>query len=78
MCAHVGSQALSRISHTVDMAAAVREADIISEAIVELIEVKREVLKTISTLCRSEAIISTNTMSLSISDIAQECRNPER
>jgi len=68
----------SRISLTTDMKAAVENADFISEAIVEVMEVKRGVIREASLHCPPTAIISTNTMSLSVSEIAKGCVNPER
>lgn len=71
-------QASSRLSHTTDMGDAVRDADFISEAIVETIEIKREVIGKVCRLCSADAIVSTNTMSLSVSEIARGCTNPQR
>ena len=53
-------------------------ADIIIEAVFETIPVKRAVLAEIENNCTPEAIIATNTSTLSLDDLAAEMTHPER
>ena len=54
------------------------EVDYVVEAVFENMEVKKAVMKDISDHCREDAIISTNTSSLSITKISSFIRNPQR
>lgn len=51
-------------------------ADVIIEAIVEVLEVKQKVLSSIEKAKRSDAVLATNTSSLKIEDIAKGLDNP--
>lgn len=52
--------------------------DLVVEAIVENLEVKRTLLQQLEGIVRPEAIIASNTSSLSVSAIAAGLKNPER
>jgi 3-hydroxybutyryl-CoA dehydrogenase len=58
--------------------AAVEEADLIIEAVTEDIDVKRDVLGACDASARSGAIITSNTSSLAINELAQFVKRPER
>lgn len=53
-------------------------ADIVIEAIIENIEIKKKVFADLEKICSSETILATNTSSLSVSAIAAACENPNR
>lgn len=53
------------------------EADVVIEAVVENIAVKRKVFSEVENLIRADAILASNTSSLRISDLAQDLRRPE-
>ncbi len=53
-------------------------ASLIIEAIVENLEVKKEVFEVLDNLVSAECILATNTSSLSIASIASACKNPNR
>lgn len=57
---------------------AVAEADFIEEAVFELLEVKQQVLTTISKYARSDAIIGTNTSTIPVNVLVPAVTNPER
>jgi len=63
--------ALSRIRLTTDLADAAAEADLVIEAIVERLDVKRELFAELDRLCPPETILASNTSSLSIASIAE-------
>jgi 3-hydroxybutyryl-CoA dehydrogenase len=69
---------LSRITFTTDIAKAVKEADLIIEAIPEILELKKEIFKKLDTLSKPEAILGTNTSQNSITEIASVVANPSR
>lgn len=54
------------------------DADLTIEAIVENLEIKRKVFQELETYQREDAIIASNTSSLSIASIAASLKNPER
>ena len=53
-------------------------SDIVIEAVVEDLGVKRELFASLEAIVREEAILGTNTSSLSVGAIASACRRPER
>ena len=60
------------------LAAAVADADLIEEAVLERPEVKGPVLRSIESAARPEAVIGSNTSTLPIGDLAAGLEHPER
>lgn len=54
------------------------DSDLVIEAIVENLEVKRKVFSELETLVSENTILASNTSSLSIASIAASCKKPER
>ena len=54
------------------------EADLVIEAIPEIVELKQEVLSQVAAVVRPDAVLATNTSSLSVSAIASGIVGPER
>src|SRR4030042_5302278 len=69
---------MDRISFLLDLKEAVKDADYILEAVPEILELKQKVFKEVSRLCPPDAILATNTSSLSITDIANAVQGPGR
>jgi enoyl-CoA hydratase/3-hydroxyacyl-CoA dehydrogenase len=69
---------LEKVSFTLDLEDAVKKADIIIEAIPERMELKKTVWAEVSNYAQEDAILATNTSSLSISEIAEAVARPER
>lgn len=69
---------LSRISTATDLKEAAREADIIIEAVPENIDLKLRIFKEADNCAPKEAVFTSNTSSLSITDIAESVTNPRR
>ena len=67
---------LARISGTTDWSGFSR-ADVVIEAVVESIPVKRQVLAEFEALARDGAIFATNTSTIPITQIAAEAKRPE-
>ena len=58
--------------------ASLGECDLVVEAIVENLEVKRELFSRLENVVASDTILATNTSSLSVTAIARACTRPER
>ncbi len=69
---------LARIRPTDDIAAGVADADLVIEAIPERMDLKRTLYAQLDEACRAEAILATNTSSLSVTEIAGGTRYPAR
>jgi len=68
---------LSRITGTTDMALAA-DCDLVIEAAVENMAIKKKIFSELDELCKKETILSTNTSSLSITEVAAATRRPDR
>ena len=69
---------LARIRPTDDIAAGVAGADLVIEAIPERMDLKRSLYAQLDEACRADAILATNTSSLSITEIAGGTQYPAR
>lgn len=68
---------LKRISTTTDLNE-ITDVDLVIEAAVEDINMKKEIFKEIDKFCKEEAIFASNTSALSITDIASVTKRPEK
>jgi len=71
-------QALSRIYPTLDLKEALANADLIIEAVTENLELKKKVLAEADMHAKPDAIIASNTSSISITELASATHRPER
>jgi len=71
-------QVLSRIHPVLDMKEAVAEADLIIEAVPENPDLKKSVLAEADKYAKPEALIVSNTSSISITELASATRRPEK
>ena len=71
-------EVMGRISFLLDLKEAVGDADYILEAVPEILDLKQKVFKEISEICPPDAVLATNTSSLSITEIARPVKGPER
>jgi len=71
-------EVLGRIKTSTDLAGSAGEADFVIEAVVERTDVKKEVFKTLDENCRGDVILSTNTSTIPISEIAEATSRPDR
>jgi len=69
---------MSRLSATTDTEAAVKDADLVIEAIFENMDVKKEVFAKIDAAAPAHAILATNTSSLSIDELAGATKRPDK
>ncbi len=72
------NQALAQLSGSADLELAAADADLVIEAVPEKIELKQQIFRNLSRICRPETILATNTSSLPVSRIAEAAEHPER
>jgi 3-hydroxybutyryl-CoA dehydrogenase len=68
---------LGHLSSTVSLED-LKDCDMVIEAVPEILELKRSTFRDLGQICRSDAILCTNTSSMSVTEITAECTNPER
>jgi 3-hydroxybutyryl-CoA dehydrogenase len=69
---------LSKVKGVMDLAAAVKGADIIVEAVIENMDLKKQVYKELEQLSAKETIFASNTSGLSITEIASATKRPDK
>ncbi|MEL7631971.1 MULTISPECIES: 3-hydroxybutyryl-CoA dehydrogenase [Sporomusa] len=69
---------LSRISGTVELNAAVCDVDLVLEAAVENINIKREIFQSLDRLCPGHTVFASNTSSLPITALAALTGRPDK
>ncbi len=67
---------LSRIQTTTFLEEAVRDADLVVEAVIESMDLKKKVFSDLDALCRPETILASNTSGLSITEMASVTQRP--
>ena len=70
--------ALARIRPVVDLAEAVHEADFITEAVVDDLALKQKIFKEMDALAPANAILTSETSGLRMTDISRDTARPER
>lgn len=71
------SAALSRITGTIDIGLA-SDVDLVVEAAIENMAIKKKVFAELDGVCKPDAILATNTSSLSITEIAAATKRPDK
>jgi 3-hydroxybutyryl-CoA dehydrogenase len=71
------NETLARIQDTTSLSNG-DDADIVIEAIVENLEVKKEVFKKLDQIVKKEAILASNTSALSITELGSVTKRPEK
>ncbi|MEM0351095.1 MAG: 3-hydroxyacyl-CoA dehydrogenase NAD-binding domain-containing protein [Archaeoglobaceae archaeon] len=69
---------LSRIKPTLDLAEAVKDADIIIEAVPEIFEIKTQVFAECDKLAKPECIFASNTSTMKITDLAKATKREDK
>ncbi|MFC6719307.1 3-hydroxyacyl-CoA dehydrogenase family protein [Natrialbaceae archaeon GCM10025810] len=69
---------LERIEGTIDLEEAVSDANLVVEAVPEDMDLKKEVFSDVETYASEEAVLASNTSSLSITEMASALEHPER
>ncbi len=71
-------ETLGRIKGVVDLREAIEGVDLIIEAIVEDLEVKRQLLRELDEICLPKVIFASNTSYFSITELAAATKRPDR
>jgi 3-hydroxybutyryl-CoA dehydrogenase len=69
--------ALARLDLTTDLAD-LADCDLVIEAVLEELDLKRDVFAELDRVCRPEAVLATNTSALSVAEIAEATQHPDR
>jgi len=69
---------IGNIEGTTDVAQAVKDADVVIEAIFENMEIKKDLFKEIDEIVPDHVIFASNTSSLSITELASATKRPDR
>jgi 3-hydroxybutyryl-CoA dehydrogenase len=69
--------AVERLRLTTDLAD-LADCDVVIEAVVEELPVKRELFAELDRICRPDAVLATNTSALSVTEIAAATERPQR
>jgi 3-hydroxybutyryl-CoA dehydrogenase len=67
---------LSKVKGTLDIAEGVKGAQVVIEAVIENMDLKKQVYKELDQLCAKDTILATNTSGLSITEIASMTKRP--
>ncbi|MEH0021352.1 MAG: 3-hydroxybutyryl-CoA dehydrogenase [Desulfobacter sp.] len=70
--------AMDRITGTTDLTMAAREADLVIEAVVEVMDIKKQIFLELDTICKKEALFASNTSGLSITEMAAVTSRPDQ
>ncbi|HEY4279613.1 MAG TPA: 3-hydroxyacyl-CoA dehydrogenase family protein [Conexibacter sp.] len=73
-----GAATRGRIALSSDLEGEAARADHVVETVVEVFDVKRDLLVTLDGLCREEVVFASNTSQFSISQLAAATRRPDR
>lgn len=77
MSAEDKAAVMGRISGTVDMAAAA-DCDVVIEAALEVMEIKKTIFKELDEICKPECILASNTSALSVTEIAAATQRADK
>jgi len=69
---------LGRIRSLTDLKEAVKDVDLVIEAIVEDINIKKEIYKELDQICRPDTVFASNTSAQSITEMAMATKRPDK
>ncbi len=72
------AEVLGRLKTSIDLASAVKNMDIVIEAVIEKMDVKKQVCKTVMANGPSHVIFASNTSTMSITEIGKDSGAPQR
>lgn len=78
MDADTADQIMDRITGTTDLTMAAQDADMVIEAIIEIMAIKKQVYQELDNICKKETLFATNTSGLSITEMASATKRPEK
>ncbi len=74
----LAAEIMGRVQGTTDLNEAAQDADMVIEAIIEIMEVKKQVYQELDNICRKETIFASNTSGLSITEMASVTTRPDK
>ena len=69
---------MDRITGTTDLTMAAHDADMVIEAIIEIMDIKKQVYQELDNICKKETLFASNTSGLSITEMASVTKRPEK
>ncbi len=69
---------MDRITGTTDLTMAAQDADMVIEAIIEIMDIKKQVYQELDNICKKETLFASNTSGLSITEMASVTKRPEK
>lgn len=69
---------LGRIKPTIDLKEAAKDADIVVEVVIEVMEVKKKVFAELEAVVKPECLFFSNTSSLSVTEMAAATKRPDK
>jgi len=72
------AEVISRISGVVDLDSASCDVDLVVEAAIENMAIKKEIFQTLDALCPANTILASNTSSISVTALAAITKRPEK
>lgn len=69
---------MNRIKGTTDLKEAAQDCQLVIEAVVEIMDVKKQVFKELDSICPESTIFASNTSGLSITEMASVTKRPDR
>lgn len=74
----VFEQAVANLTYSTDFTHAVQHADLVIEAVFELMELKMDIFKRLDEACPAHTILATNTSTMSPTEIGAATKRPEK
>lgn len=78
MTADDADTVMDRVTGTTDLTMAARDADLVIEAVIEVLEIKKQVFQELSAVCKKETVFASNTSGLSITEMAVAAGRPDK
>lgn len=72
------ARAKENIQYDMELASAVKDADLVVEAVIERMDIKADVFQKLDKLCKSDAVLATNTSTMSPTEIGAQTSRPDK
>jgi 3-hydroxybutyryl-CoA dehydrogenase len=72
------AQAKENLQYDMELASAVKDADLVVEAVIERMDIKADVFQKLDKLCKSDAVLATNTSTMSPTEIGAQTSRPDK
>ena len=69
---------MDRVTGATDLTMAARDADLVIEAVIEVLEIKKQVFQELAAICKKETVFASNTSGLSITEMAVAAGRPDK